>query len=102
MIHGCDKAAPPPARIVPHVVDLGPARCPDIDAATKAEAHATTPRPGPDAADADGTPAYSRDAVRKWISAHEVSEARKNLTLSRTIDQYERCRGAAATPKATS
>ena len=92
MIHGCDKAEPPPAQIVPQVVDLTRERCPDVDPATRAEAHKTTPRPAFDATDTDGTPGYSRDAVRKWISPLEVSEYRKNLALSRVIDQYERCR----------
>jgi len=104
MIHGCAEAPPPPTRIVPEVVDLGPARCPDVDQATRAEARATTPRPAYDTKDSDGTPAYSRDAVRQWISAHEVSEARKNLALGRTIEQVERCRlsrGAGDSPAAS-
>lgn len=96
MIHGCDKPAPPPARIVPQVVDLGPERCPDVEAEIRAEARRTTPRPAYDAADSDGTPGYSHDAVRRWISPLEVAEVRKNMALTRTIEQLDRCRGAAA------
>jgi hypothetical protein len=85
----------PTTLTVPHVVDLGPERCPEVNRETRDEAHRTTSRPPFDTKDVDGTRAYSPDAVRQWISAHEVSETRKNLTLSRAIDHIERCRGVA-------
>lgn len=102
MIHGCVKDAPPPRLVPSPVVDLGPMRCPEIDQETKAEAQASTPRPPFDIKDTDGVAAHSATSVRGWISRLEVSERRKNLTLSRTIDLYDRCRGAVAPVKATS
>ena len=77
-------------------------RCPDIDPATKAEAHASTPRPPFDIKDTDGVAAHSATSVRGWISRLEVSEMRKSLALSRTIDLYDRCRQAAPELKPTS
>lgn len=77
-------------------------RCPEIDQETKAEAHASTPRPPFDIKDTDGVAAHSATSVRGWISRLEVSEMRKSLTLARTIDLYDRCRGAAPPVKATS
>jgi len=79
---------------MPQVVDLGPARCPDVDPSDRDEASRTTARPAFDATDTDGTRALSRTATRIWITAYDVSEARKNSALSRVIDQYDRCRGA--------
>jgi len=102
MIHGCVKDAPPPRLVPAPVVDLGPMRCPEIDQETKAEAHASTPRPPFDIKDTDGVAAHSATSVRGWISRLEVSERRKNLTLSRTIDLYDRCRSVAPPVKATS
>lgn len=84
--------------MVPQVVDLGPARCPEIDAADRAEARKTTPRPAFDAKDTDGTAALSATATRRWISAYDVAETRKNATLGRVIEQHDRCRGSFVAP----
>jgi len=84
--------------VVPQVVDLGPARCPEIDAADRGEARKTTARPAFDAKDTDGTAALSPTATRKWINAYDVSEARKNAALARVVDQHDRCRGSVAAP----
>ena len=85
-------------RLLPQVVDLGPARCPDVDAADRNEAKKTTPRPAFDTRDTDGTAALSRTTTRKWISAYDVSEARKNAALIRVIDQHDRCKGSFVAP----
>lgn len=79
-------------RVHPVVVDLAAYRCPDLDPAVRAEFARTTPRPGLDTADTDGTPSLSRDAGRKWIDRLEVSERRKNGTGLSLADEYDRCR----------
>lgn len=89
MIPGCAAPRPPPQA---SVVDLAPARCPEVDGSDRDEASRTTQRPPYDTRDTDGTAALSRDATRRWISAYDLSESRKNSALARLIALNERCR----------
>ena len=82
MIHGCGPNGP--IRLdAPLALDLASVRCPEIDEGAKREAKRVTPRPaGP----------VTKDQTRQWINSLELSEVRKNRTLQRVIDEYERCR----------
>jgi len=67
----------------PLALDLAAVRCPELDGGAKREAKRVTPRPaGP----------VTKDQTRQWINTLELSEVRKNRTLQRVIDEYERCR----------
>lgn len=70
------------------MVSLAPVRCPEPDAASRAEFRRTTPRPeGP----------LTKDDVRRWIDTLETSERRKNARGRQAIAELERCRGVAMT-----
>ena len=97
MIHGCAQS-PPPASLGPVVVETTPIRCPELDAKLKLEAKRRTARPTPTPIvrpDGSTKLGHSPDAIRRWISALEVSEDRKGQLLDFAIAEYERCRSGA-------
>ncbi len=84
----------------PLVVVDSTLRCPEADPAARREATLTTAAPVPDVRDADGTPAVSSAALKAKIDEFRASQVRKNRTLTRVLNEHDRCR--TGTPPATS
>lgn len=74
----------------PIVVELGPARCADVDSRVEAEFARSTSRPaGP----------VTKDGVRAWVDKLEVSESRKNAVGRQLIAEYKQCRAGTIQPR---
>ena len=74
----------------PVVVDTA-LRCPQADERARAEFRRVTPPLVADTRGADGKPAVSLDAVKDKIDEFRGSEARKNATGLRVLDEHARC-----------
>lgn len=83
------------------MVDTAPLRCLQPDPAARREATLTVQAPRPDVTDIDGAPAVSRAALKAKVDEARAAIVRKNGTITRVLDEQQRCIEGGTTPAAS-